>query len=133
MPTQEQYEKLHEDLGKKYRCSPRVIQYIRSSYYQKYKGMPYEEVKREMIDHCEKVLVEIMKTYRQVKIDFASLVLKDVQGLRHAGQRIEKLHSEMRHIVGSTDKVGLRRSIINTIRHCNELDLKDILETKMEE
>ncbi len=133
MVDQEKYDRLHGGLARIYNCSPRIIQYIRSSYYQKYKGEDLVKVKKEILNHCDKVLIETMRTYRQVKIEFASLVLRDIKGIKNAERHAIHLKTGVKHMVGFTDKIGFRKSLIDFLKHCSDAEFRAIINVKMTE
>ena len=78
------FQNWYAELGAEYKISPRVLKYIRCVYKERYTGIFYKIAIVKMRREKEMHLVEQMRTYRQLKINYAALALKEVHGLRES-------------------------------------------------
>lgn len=131
--AQERYDELHKELGELYRCSPRVIQYIRSKFSQVYNNdvEKYEVAIVEFRKHLEHDLVEVNKSWRAVKLDYIYLLSKPEQGLKKDNHRIDLLKDQLPHVLGFIDKVAFRKSCIGFLKRVSVDEFKAIIEEQV--
>ncbi len=129
--SQDYYDNWYKEMGDKYYISPRIVKYIRCCYKDKYEGLDYDESRKKMLDERKEKLVEQMRTYRQVKIEVAYLVLREIEGLDHSQKIGKKLPKKMEMLYGFIDKVGYSHSIINYLEKITPEIMKEFVETSL--